>query len=59
MTTMAKPMHKPDDPEQSKRFIEMAQELEADGDAEAFDRAFKKVAAAKRQPPTKPKRKKR
>ena len=56
---MAKPMHKPDDPEQSKRFIEMAQELEADGDEQALARALRKVAAAKRQPTTKPKRKKR
>ena len=52
MTTMAKPMHKPDDPEQSKRFIEMAREVEASDDAEDFDWAFRKVAAAKRQPTT-------
>jgi hypothetical protein len=58
---MAKPLPKPDDPEQSKRFIEMAQDLEADTSPEDFDRAFRKVAAAKRQPTikTQPKRKKR
>jgi hypothetical protein len=44
-------MAKPDDPEQSKRFIEMAQE--ADTSPEDFDRAFRKVAAAKRQSTTK------
>lgn len=59
MTRMAKPASKPDDPEQSKRFIEMAKELEADSTADGFDRVFRKVAAAPRQPATKPKRKKR
>lgn len=62
MTTMAKPMPKPDDPEQSKRFIEMATELEADGDEETFGRAVRKVATAKREPAatkTQTKRKKR
>jgi len=54
---MAKPTPKPDDPEQSKRFIAMARELEADTSTEEFDQAFRKVAAAKRQPP--PKRKAR
>ena len=34
---------KPDDPEQSKRFIETAKEHGAD-DAKALDRAFKKIA---------------
>jgi hypothetical protein len=33
----------PDNPEQSKRFIKMARELEAD-DPAALERAFKKVA---------------
>ena len=41
-----KPNPKPDDPEQSKRFIETAKEREAD-DAEALDRAFKTIAAEK------------
>lgn len=61
---MAKPMPKPDDPEQSKRFIEMAKALEADSSPEDFDRAFRKVAAAPRSakpaaPKSQPKRKKR
>lgn len=33
----------PDDPEQSKRFEEMARELEADKNAEQFDQAIKSV----------------
>ena len=32
-----------DDPEQSKRFIDMAREVGADEDPEAIDRAFKRV----------------
>jgi len=39
-----KPNPPRDDPEQSKRFIELAREVEADGTKEEFDRAFKKVA---------------
>jgi hypothetical protein len=39
-----KPKPKPDDPAQSKRFIDIAREVEADGDAKEFERAFKKVA---------------
>jgi hypothetical protein len=38
----------PDDPEQSKRFIEMAREIKADETEEGADRAFKKVASAPR-----------
>jgi hypothetical protein len=45
-----KPNPKPDDPEQSKRFAEMAREVEADGDKDSFDRSFKKVIAAPRKP---------
>lgn len=56
---MAKPTPQPDDPAQSKRFIEMATELETDAAPGAFDRAFRKVATAERQPPAEPKRKKR
>jgi hypothetical protein len=41
-----KPTPKPDDPAQSKRFIETAEEVGADDD-EALERAFKKIA---RQP---------
>jgi hypothetical protein len=33
----------PDDPEQSKRFIETAEEVGADTDNEALERAFKKI----------------
>jgi uncharacterized OsmC-like protein len=40
----AKRKRKPDDPEQSKRFIEMAHEVEADADADTFKRAVDKVA---------------
>jgi len=43
-----KPKPPPDDPEQSKRFIEIAREAEADSSKEEFDRAFKKVAKRKK-----------
>ena len=43
-----KPARKPDDPEQSKRFIETAEEVGADTDDEALERAFKKIAPQKR-----------
>jgi hypothetical protein len=39
-----KPKPPPDDPEQSKRFIDLAREVEAEGSKEEFERAFKKVA---------------
>jgi hypothetical protein len=39
---------KPDDPEQSKRFIETAEQVEAD-DEEALERAFKKLAPRKKR----------
>jgi hypothetical protein len=39
-----KPSPPRDDPEQSKRFIEIARAAEADSSKEEFDRAFKKVA---------------
>ena len=38
---------KPDNPDQSKRFIDMAREVEADEGDGAFDRAFKKVVGPK------------
>jgi hypothetical protein len=38
-----KPKPKPDDREQSKRFIQTAEEVGAD-DAEALDRALEKIA---------------
>jgi len=42
-----KPAPKPDDPAQSKRFIETAEEVGAD-DAETLERAFKKIAPEKK-----------
>jgi len=39
-----KPNSPRDDPEQSKRFIDMAHEAEADGSVEEFERAFTKVS---------------
>jgi hypothetical protein len=44
-----KPKPEPDDKEQSERFIEKAKELEADKNAENFERAFKIIV-----PPNKP-----
>jgi hypothetical protein len=46
-----KPNPPRDDPEQSKRFIEIAREVEADGTKEEFDRAFKKVANPRKVKP--------
>jgi hypothetical protein len=40
-----KPRPKPDDPEQSKRFIDAAREAGADETEAGADRAFKKVAS--------------
>jgi hypothetical protein len=37
----------PDDPEQSKRFIDMAREVEADESPEKLERFFKKIASDK------------
>ena len=45
-----KPNPKPDDPEQSKRFIKTAEEVGAD-DAEALERALKKAAPPKEKRP--------
>jgi len=42
-----KPAPKPDDPEESKRFIDTAREVEASEDPKDFERAFKKVAPAR------------
>ena len=49
----AKPLQppKPDDPEQSKRFVETAREIEADESGEAFRRAFEKIVPSKRTDP--------
>jgi len=38
-----KPKPKPDDPQQSKRFIDAAREAEADETEAGADRAFKRV----------------
>lgn len=40
---MADKKHKPDDPEQSKRFIDAAKQSEADETEEGADKAFKKI----------------
>jgi hypothetical protein len=45
MTKDSKRPHKPDDPEQSKRFIDAAKEAEADETEAGADRAFKKVTS--------------
>ena len=45
-----KPSPKPDDPEQSKRFIQAAREAGADESEEAAERAFKKVTKRKSSP---------
>lgn len=39
-----KPAPKPDDPAQSKRFIETAKEVGADEDAQALERALSNIA---------------
>ncbi len=44
---------KPDDPAQSKRFIETAEEVGAD-DEEALERTFKKIVPEKRRNPPEP-----
>lgn len=47
----AKSKPKPDDPEQSKRFVEAAKKAEADELEEGADKAFKKVTASKKKNP--------
>ena len=42
-----KPTPKPDDPEEYKRFLETAEEVEAEKDPEAFNRAFKAITKTK------------
>lgn len=46
-----KPKPKPDDPEQFKRFIEMARKVEVDESPDAIDRAFNKVVRRKKGEP--------
>lgn len=48
-----KPTPKPENPEQSKRFVKIARELESDESGEAFERALKII-----NPPSKAKRRK-
>ena len=45
---------KPDDPEQSKRFIDTAREREADETEEGADKAFKKVVPKEVKPKSSP-----
>jgi hypothetical protein len=45
LVMLRKPARKPDDPAQSKRFIEAARKAEADETREGADRAFKKVVS--------------
>jgi hypothetical protein len=47
VTAMARKPTKPDDIEQSKRFIETAEEVGAD-DEDALQRAFEKIAPKRR-----------
>lgn len=44
------------DPEQVKRFIDMAREVEVDEDPEAFDRAFDRVARSVKSKDQSPKK---
>jgi hypothetical protein len=49
-----KPPPTPDDPEESKRFIDTAREVEASDDMKDFELAFKRVVhSAGKQPPKK------
>jgi hypothetical protein len=45
-----KPTPKPDNPEQFKRFIETAHEVEVDEDPKALERALDRVLRPKTQP---------
>ena len=47
---MPRKLIKPDDPEQSKRFIETAKEVGADDDAEALERALKNAVSIPKRP---------
>lgn len=49
-----KPKPKPDNPEQFKRFIEMAREVGVDENPDALDRAFQKVIRPKKKPNQEP-----
>jgi len=55
MTRKPAPQRAKSDPEQLKRFIDMAREVEVDESPEAFNRAFTKVVGSpKKPPPVKP-----
>jgi hypothetical protein len=43
---------KPDDPKQSERFIQIAEEIGADADDEALERALKKIVSSKKDRPS-------
>ena len=45
-----KPTPKPDDPEQYKRFLETAEEVEAAGDSRTLEQALRKVATKSAAP---------
>jgi hypothetical protein len=49
-TPKPEPPANADDMEQSRRFIDMAREVEADEDPEVFERAFKRVTTPKVTP---------
>jgi hypothetical protein len=49
-----KPKPLPDNPEQFKRFIDMAREVEADDSPDALDRAFDKVISSKEKSKSNP-----
>jgi hypothetical protein len=52
----AKPIAKPDNPEEYRRFVDMARELEADQSPDAMDRAFGRVVKPKPKDEAKPKK---
>lgn len=49
-----KPTPPPDDPEQFKRFIDMAREVGAEYPSPDFERVFRKVAEQSKEKPPKP-----
>ena len=49
-----KPKPPPDDPEQSKRFIEIAREVGAEQPSPDFERVFRKVAEQPKGHPARP-----
>lgn len=48
-TMPRKPKPKPDNPEQFKRFVDMAREVEVDENPEALDKAFENVMGRPRK----------